>query len=276
MNDLQGRVAWVTGGARGQGRAHAMALADAGAHVVVSDTERTIASVPYALATAHELTETVAEITDRGGRASAHTVDVRDAAAVDQLAETVVAEHGRIDILVANAGICTFGPVEGMPEQQWADMLDTNLTGVFHCVRAVIPAMKATGWGRIIGTSSGAGRGGLMHLAHYGASKWGLIGFIKSVALEVGAHGITANVVCPASVDTPMVMNPATLQRFFPDLENPTKEDALAKFTGWSPLGVPWLQPEDVTRAVMYFVEEPGTTTGTVLEVNLGTTADRA
>ncbi|WAC57518.1 mycofactocin-coupled SDR family oxidoreductase [Gordonia sp. SL306] len=275
MTDLSGRVAWVTGGARGQGRAHARALATAGAHVVVTDSVRQVTTVNYPLATSEELDATVSEIVDGGGRATGAQLDVRDAGAVGALVERIVAEHGRLDILVANAGICAFVPLEDMSDEQWTDMLDTNLSGTFHCVRAAVRAMKPNGFGRVIGVSSGAGRGGMKDLSHYSATKWGIIGFIKSVALEVGSHGITANVVCPSSVATPMVMNETTLRRFRPDLDDPTPDDAKPVFAGLSPLGVPWLEPEDVTRAVMYFVDDPGLTTGTVLEVNLGTSASR-
>ncbi|WP_238419520.1 SDR family NAD(P)-dependent oxidoreductase [Gordonia sp. 'Campus'] len=276
MTDLRGKVAWVTGGARGQGRAHARALAAAGAHVVVTDIVRQIQTIPYPLAGQDDLVQTVADIVASGGRATAAMLDVRDSVAVSALVETIMSEQGRLDILVANAGVCAFSPVEDINDDQWSDILDTNLTGAFHCVRAAVGAMRTNGHGRIVGVSSGAGRGGMKDLSHYSASKWGVIGFIKSVALEVGEFGITANVVCPTSVATPMIMNSATLQRFRPDLDNPTPDDARDVFAGLSALGIPWLEPEDVTRAVMYFVDDPGLTTGTVLEVNLGTSATRA
>ncbi|ANY22198.1 mycofactocin-coupled SDR family oxidoreductase [Gordonia terrae] len=275
MCDLTGRTAWVTGAARGQGRAHARALAAAGAHVIVSDIARQIDSVSYELAAESELAATVGEIVAAGGRATAAQLDVRDSQAVNVLVADIMDHHGRLDVLVANAGICGFSPVDRISDEQWADMVDTNLTGTFNCVRAAVGAMKTNGFGRIIGVSSGAGRGGMNDLSHYAATKWGVIGLIKSVALEVGSRGITANVVCPTSVATPMVMNESTLRRFRPDLDKPTPEDARAVFAGLGPLGVPWLEPEDVTRAVMYLVGDPGLTTGTVLEVNLGTTATR-
>lgn len=276
MSDLTGKVAWVTGGARGQGRAHARALAAAGAFVVVSDIADQIDTATYPLATPAELADTVAQINADGGAASAAQVDVRDAEAINDLVAQIVSEHGRLDVLVANAGICAFTAVEDMTDAQWSDVIDTNLTGTFNCVRAAIPAMRQGGFGRIVGVSSGAGRGGMTNLGHYAASKWGIIGFIKTVALEVGVDGVTANVVCPTSVATPMVMNPTTLKRFRPDLDDPTPDDAAPIFAGLGPLGVPWLEPEDVTRAVMYLVDDPGLTTGTVIEVNLGTTATRA
>ncbi|MFW0783540.1 mycofactocin-coupled SDR family oxidoreductase [Gordonia sp. CPCC 206044] len=273
--DLSGRIAWVTGGARGQGRSHARALAAVGAHVYVSDIAHQVDTVNYPLATPAELETTVAEIVDAGGQATAVQLDVRDSTAVTELVDHIVDQHGRLDILVANAGICAFVPLEDMTDEQWADMVGTNLTGTFHCVRAAVTAMKRNRFGRVVGVSSGAGRGGMKDLSHYSATKWGIIGFVKSVALEVGSYGITANVVCPTSVDTPMVMNETTLRRFRPDLDDPSPDDAKPVFAGLGPLGIPWLEPEDVTRAVMYFVDDPGLTTGTVLEVNLGTSANR-
>lgn len=276
MTSQSGRVAWVTGGARGQGRSHALALADAGAHVIVSDIGQQIDTAKYPLATQAELEQTVADIVAAGGAATAARLDVRDPSAVAELAQQIDNDHGRLDILVANAGICAFSAVEDMTDQQWADVIDTNLSGTFHCVRAAIPLMRKGGYGRIVGVSSGAGRGGMMNLGHYSASKWGIIGLIKTTALEVGGDGITANVVCPTTVDTPMVMNRTTLRRFRPDLDDPTPEDVTSVFAGLGPLGIPWLEPTDVTRAVMYLVDDPGLTTGTVIEVNLGTTATRA
>ncbi|MGW0038695.1 mycofactocin-coupled SDR family oxidoreductase [Gordonia sp. NPDC003376] len=276
MIDLNGQVAWVTGAARGQGRAHALALAQAGAHVIATDIAHQIDTIPYPMGTEEELAETVEAIADAGGKATAAVVDVRDVDAVNDLVHRVRTDHGRLDVLIANAGICGFNPVDTMTDGQWRDMVETNLSGTFHCVRSVVAVMKQHRYGRIVGVSSGAGRGGMRDLSHYAATKWGIIGFIKSVALEVGAYGITANVVCPTTVATPMVLNPASLKHFRPDLAHPTADDVRALLAGLSPLGVPWLHPEDVTRSVMYLVADPGTTTGAVIEVNLGTSASRA
>ncbi|MGB6245569.1 mycofactocin-coupled SDR family oxidoreductase [Gordonia sp. (in: high G+C Gram-positive bacteria)] len=276
MTEITGKVVWVTGAARGQGRAHALAFAEAGAHVVATDIADRIDSIPYPLGSADELAETAREIKANGGSVTTAHVDVRDRTAVTALVSRVAAERGGIDVLVTNAGVCAFESVESMTHQQWSDMIDVNLTGTFNCVQAVLTSMKERRYGRIVAISSGAGRGGMMNLSHYAAAKWGVIGFIKSVALEVGAYGITANVVCPASVGTPMILNQATMKRYCPTVEHPTADDLAAVFAGWSPLGVPWLDAEDVTRAVLYLAADRGVTTGTVVEVNLGTTAGRA
>jgi SDR family mycofactocin-dependent oxidoreductase len=275
MGQLDGRVALVTGGARGQGRAHAIALADAGATVVVCDVAAQIATVPYPMATPADLEATVEAISRAGGRASAEVTDVRDSGAVTELTERIVAEHGRLDILVANAGICSLVPVAELSDETWRDTIETNLSGAFHCIRAALPHMTRQQYGRIVATASGAGRAGMRNLGHYGASKWGLIGLVKTVALESARDGITANVVCPTTVATPMVFNETTFGRFCPDIEHPTIDDVRPRFEAMSPMGVPWLEPEDVTRAVMYFVTDPGRTSGTVLEVSLATSASR-
>ncbi len=275
MGQLTGQVALVTGAARGQGRAHAIALADAGATVVLCDIAAPVASVPYPLATPGDLDETVQMIQSAGGRASAAVTDVRDSAAVSELTDRIVAEHGRLDVLVANAGICVLGPVAEVSDEVWRDTIETNLSGAFYCIRAALPHMTRQRYGRVVAISSGAGRGGMRNLAHYCASKWGLIGLVKAVALETATDGITANVVCPAGVGTPMVLNEHSFRAFRPDLPHPTADDARERHERLSPMRLAWLDPEDVTRAVMYFVTDRGRTTGTVLEVDLGTSANR-
>jgi SDR family mycofactocin-dependent oxidoreductase len=275
MGQLDGKVALVTGGARGQGRAHAIALAGEGATVVVCDIAAQIPTVPYPMPAPGDLDETVEVIAKAGGRASAAVADVRDSAAVDELTNRIVAEHGRLDILVANAGICSFSPVADVSDDRWRDTIDTNLTGAFYCIRAALPHMTRERYGRIVAISSGAGRAGALNLGHYVASKWGLIGLVKTVALETAKQGVTANVVCPATVATPMVFNETTFGLFRPDLEHPSTDDVRPRFEELNPMGVPWLEPEDITRAVMYLVTDPGRTTGAVMEVSLGSSATR-
>ena len=275
MAELDGQVALVTGGARGQGRAHAIALAAAGATVVVCDIAAQIGTVPYPMATPEDLDETVAAISKAGGQASGTITDVRDSQAVARLTERIVAEHGRLDILVANAGVCSFVPVAELSDDTWRDTIDTNLGGAFYCIRAALPHMIRQRYGRIVAIASGAGRAGMRNLGHYGASEWGLIGLVKTVALETARDGVTANVVCPTTVATPMVLNDSSFRTFCPDIEHPTLDDVRPRLEALSPMGTAWLEPEDVTRAVMYLVTDRGCTSGAVLEVNLATSATR-
>lgn len=274
MGQLDGKVAIVTGAARGQGRADALALAAEGAAVVVADIAAQIGSATYPLGTRAELDETVRLVEKAGGRCLGMVTDIRDTDQVAALVDHTLAELGRIDILVANAGICTARPVDQITDQGWADMVDTNLTGTFKCIRAVLPTMKAQQFGRIVVVSSMTGRHGNRNLAHYSATKFGVIGLAKSVALEVARTGITCNVMCPTSVDTPMVHNEANYRLFCPDIDNPTIDDVRPRFAGLNPMGVPWAPPEVFARAIVYLVTDPGVMTGTVHEVGLGISAN--
>jgi len=274
---LEGRVAVVTGGARGQGRAHALALAAAGCDVAVWDIADPAAAptVPYPLSARADLDETVRLVEGTTGQRCLPVVaDVRRTGDVDAAVAATRAALGRIDILVANAGVCSFAPVGEISDEMWDEMIATDLTGVFKPVRAVIPLMTEQRAGRIIATASMAGRMGMPNLAHYVAAKWGVIGFIKSVALEVAAHGITANVVCPATVDTDMVHNPPMYSLFCPGMADPQREDVEPVYRRMNPMREPWLSPQDVSAAVAFLAsDEARFVSGTTLEVSMGGSA---
>jgi SDR family mycofactocin-dependent oxidoreductase len=270
---LDDQVAIVTGGARGQGRTHAIALAELGASIVVCDGPEPMTSVPYALGSLAELDETVAAVERVGGKALAVSADVRRRADVDRVVEQAIDRFGRIDILVANAGIATQGKMWELSDEAWHEMIDTNLTGVFHSLRAVVPHMRERQYGRIVVISSQGGRTGLPNISHYAAAKWGVIGLAKSLALELVHDGITVNVVCPTTVRTPMVLNETTYRLFAPDAGEITEELIGQRFSAHHPIPRPWLEPEDVSREVVHLVTERGNVTGAVVEIGLGLSA---
>jgi NAD(P)-dependent dehydrogenase (short-subunit alcohol dehydrogenase family) len=248
-----------------------------GCDVAVWDVAAPVAAptVPYPLATEADLAETVRLVEGTTGRRCLPVVaDVRSTGDVEAAMQATRERFGRVDILVANAGVCSFAPVDEIADDVWDEMIATDLTGVFKPVRSVLPLMKAQGAGRIIATASMAGRMGMPNLAHYLAAKWGVIGFIKSVALEVAAHGITANVVCPATVDTDMVHNPPMYSLFCPGMPDPGRDDVEPVYRRMNPMRVPWLSPEDVSAAVTYLAsDEARYVSGTTLEVSMGGSA---
>lgn len=253
MGNLDGQIAFITGGARGQGRSHAVHLASEGADIVIVDSLKDNATTPYAMANQGDLDETVRLVEAQGRQAFARQVDVRDLEALTAFADEVVEKFGKIDILLANAGIMTAVPVAEMTAGVWAETIDINLTGVFNSFRAVLPHMINAGYGRIVATSSGGGHIGFNNLGHYCASKWGVIGLVKSVAMEVAHNGITVNAVTPTNVNTDMIRNAACEALFLPGVENPTEEQIRAAYV-INPMGVPWIEPIDVSRTIGFLV----------------------
>ena len=269
---LDGQVAVITGGARGQGRADAVALARLGARIVLCDVPAPMRSVQYQLGSAEDLALTVSLVEEAGSSAIALAADVRDPAAVGRVADAAIAEFGQIDILVANAGIVSTGRLWELSDEAWQEMIGTNLTGVFNALRAVVPHMRERRYGRIVVISSQGGRAGLPGISHYSAAKWGIIGLAKSLALEVAAEGLTVNVVAPGTVRTPMVVNETTVER---DANGePLSDEILGqRFAAHHPIPRPWIYPQDVAREVVHLVTEPGNITGAVIEIGLGQSA---
>ena len=264
MGALDGRVALITGGARGQGRAHALALATEGADIVAADVPTPMTDLTYPLATEEDLRDTVKLVEELGQRCLPISLDVRDSAQVGAAVEQTVKDMGSLDIVVANAAVVSTGPLEEVSDQVWRQLVDTNLTGVFHTLRAALPVMRRQRFGRIVVTSSMGGRMGIPDLAAYNATKWGIIGLAKSVALEVAKEGITVNVVCPTTTRTPMVQ---------PAGGDDVPDDLVRRMMKGNPIPQPWLEPEDVSRGVLYLVTDPGVITGSVLEIGLGGSA---
>ena len=213
---LEGRVAFVTGAARGQGRAHAVRLAREGADVIISDICAPVSdTIPYPGTTPEDLRETVRLVEAEGRKVLAREVDVRDDAAVRQLVADGVEQFGRLDILVANAGVLSWGRLWELTDEQWNTVIDTNLTGTWRTLRAVVPAMiEAGNGGSIVVVSSSAGVKATPGNSHYAASKHGLTALTNSLALEAGEYGIRVNSIHPYSVATPMTENDAMMGVF--------------------------------------------------------------
>jgi SDR family mycofactocin-dependent oxidoreductase len=213
---LEGRVAFVTGAARGQGRAHAVRLAREGADVIVSDICAPVSdTIPYPGTAPEELAETVRQVEAEGRKVLAREVDIRDDAALRQLVADGVEQFGRLDVLVANAGVLSWGRLWELTDEQWNTVIDTNLTGTWRTLRAVVPAMiEAGNGGSIIVVSSSAGVKATPGNSHYAASKHGLTALTNSLALEAGQYGIRVNSIHPYSVATPMTENGAMMAVF--------------------------------------------------------------
>lgn len=271
MGAFTEQVVFITGAARGQGRAHALAFAREGASLVLSDLAGTIATTQYPLGTLAELERTVRDCEAAGATVLWDRVDVRDHAALEALAQRAVGRFGRIDVVVANAGIFALTRTIDMTPEMFADVVDVNLKGVFHTIRAVLPIMIERRYGRIIATGSTSSLVGFAGTGHYAASKHGVAGFIKSLAREVGEYGITANYLVANGVATPMIHNDAMLAFMSP--ADPTLDGARAAFQSLNAIPTPWVEPEDVSRLVLFYASEAGRyTTGSALKIDLGAT----
>ncbi|WP_137874090.1 mycofactocin-coupled SDR family oxidoreductase [Rhodococcus sp. Q] len=274
MGEFDGRVALITGGARGQGRAHAVAFAEGGADVVICDRCEDSDVVFYPLATEDDLAETARLVEAAGRRCIAVKADTADRAAMDALVARAESEFGRVDVAVANAGVSIAAPVQSMTSAQWNEAIASNLTGVFNTIGAVAPGMIERGYGRIVTISSMLGRAGSTNMAAYSASKWGVIGLTKSSALDLAKHGITVNAIAPGNISTPMIHNDALYSMMRPDLEKPTADDVAPVFASLHAQPVPWLEAEEITRAVLFFAAEAGAhISGTVLPIDAGNAA---
>jgi (+)-trans-carveol dehydrogenase len=269
---LEGKVAFITGAARGQGCSHAVTLAREGADIIAVDICAQIGSVPYPMATPEDLAQTVKEVEALDRRIVGTDVDVRDYDALKAALDDGVAQLGRLDIVSANAGIFSFGRAEELAEQTWRDMIDVDLTGEWHAAKAAIPHLRAGGrGGSIILTSSDAGLKASQNLAHYVAAKHGVIGLMRTLALELAPDFIRVNALAPTTVDTLMVMNPATYRLFRPDLENPTADDMAGPATALNILPIPWVEPVDISNALVFLAsDEARYITGVALPVDAG------
>ncbi|TYL46359.1 NAD(P)-dependent oxidoreductase [Nocardioides sp. BGMRC 2183] len=266
---FEGRVALITGAARGQGRNHAVRLAEEGADVVLLDACQEVETLGYDLATPTDLEETARLASAAGARVIAEQVDVRDTAALEGLVSQTMTSFGRLDVVLANAGIAGSFPIADLTDAIWQDMIDINLTGVFRTVRATVPHLGPGG--SIVITSSIAGMKGLANNTHYTAAKHGVVGLMRSLANEVAPQGIRVNCVNPTNVDTRMLFNDAIYRLFRPDLESPGREDVEDIMKGMHPLPTGWVDVDDVSNAVLFLAsDEARHVTGVALPVDAG------
>lgn len=263
MAEFSGQVAFITGAAHGQGRAVALALAAEGARIAAYDVARTLDYPGYALGNAGELETLVEAVRALGSDAIAHTGDVRDDAAIVRAVEATLAAYGRIDILFNNAGIAAYGLAHELTEEAWDAVLDINLKGAWLVSRRVIPHLIAQRSGVIINNSSVAGLRGFGRMAHYTASKWGLTGLTKALAIELAPHGIRVNSIHPTGVNTGMNVGLAWLEG--------TTPAAIAERSAGNLQPVPWIEPEEVAAVVLYLASERARhVTGTQFVIDAG------
>jgi (+)-trans-carveol dehydrogenase len=269
---VAGKVAFITGAARGQGRSHAVRLAEEGADIIAADLCDQVASVGYRLATPEDLDETARQVALLGRRVVAVRADVRDYEGLAKVLHDAVAELGRLDIVSANAGILSHGTADSLSDASWQDMIDINLTGVWHTAKAAVPHLLAGGrGGSIVLTSSGVVMKGTPNFAHYVSAKHGIVGLVRTMARELATHWIRVNALLPGNVDTAMLRNPETLRLFRPDLENPTVGDVTAAFQATNAMPIPWVESVDISNALLFLAsDEARYITGVSLPVDAG------
>ncbi|KPM51954.1 3-ketoacyl-ACP reductase [Frankia sp. R43] len=273
MGRVQGKVALITGAARGQGRAHALRLAEEGADIIAVDLAGQIGAVPYELAGPADLALTTKLVEEIGGRIVRAEADVRDQAALDAAVQTGVEQFGPIGIVVANAGVGQAGiRLRHLSEEPWRTTIDVNVTGVWHTVKAAAPSMiEAGAGGSIIITSSSTAIKARTNVGAYVASKHALTGLMRTMALELAPHRIRVNTVNPTSVPTPMLLTDRMFRLFRPDLDQPQIDDVVDGFRSLNALPVPWVETSDISNAVLWLAsDEARCVTGAVLPVDAG------
>lgn len=269
---VQGKVALITGAARGQGRAHALRLAQEGADIIAVDVCETVATTPYDGATEADLAETVKQVEDLDRRILTRKSDTRDLAGLEAAVADGLSEFGRLDIVCANAGIASFAPAWELTEDVWQDVIDINLTGVWKTVRATVPTMLEQGsGGSIILTSSIAGLIAFPNLAHYTAAKHGVTGLMRTLAVELAPHRIRVNSVHPTTVDTDMVNNEPVYSLFLGGMQGATRADAEIGMKALNAIPIPWVDPVDISNAVLWLAsDEARYVTGTTQVIDAG------
>ncbi len=269
---VAGKVAFITGAARGQGRSHAVRLAQEGADIIAVDICQPFDNSPAPASTPEDLAETADLIKGLDRRVVTAEVDVRDYDALKAALDSGVEQLGGLDVVVANAGIGTGGVrLDRMDEDLWQEMIDVNLSGVWKTVKAAVPHLLSGGGGAVVLTSSVAGLKSYAHTGHYVAAKHGVVGLMRSFAVELGPRNIRVNSVHPTHVNTPLLINETTFRMFRPDLENPGPDDLAPICQSFHTLPIPWVNAEDISNAVLFLAsDEARYITGVTLPVDAG------
>jgi SDR family mycofactocin-dependent oxidoreductase len=269
---MAGKVALITGAARGMGRSHAVRLAQEGADIVAVDLCADLESAPYPGAGSQDLASTAQLVEQLGQRVIARQADTRNLSELQSVVDEAIAEFGHIDVVCANAGISSFGFAWELAEETWQEMIDVNLTGSWKTVRAVIPHMiERNEGGSIVFISSVSGLIGVPTMAHYTASKHGVVGLMRALAVELAQYNIRVNSINPGNVDTPMVNNATMRKLFLPEISDPTSEDADNVMKEMSALPIGWIDPRGISDAVLYLAsDEARHITGITLPVDAG------
>jgi (+)-trans-carveol dehydrogenase len=272
MGRLENKVAFITGAAHGQGRAHAVRMAQEGADIIAIDVCAQLPTVHYVMGTEEDLAETVRLVEAEDRRIIATKADVRDADALDAAVAAGVAELGRLDIIVGNAGISSTGSVLEITEEEWDAVVDVDLKGVWLTCKAGVPhILEHRQGGSIIITSSAAGLHAFANLAHYASAKHGLVGLMRVLAVELGPSNIRVNSIHPTQVDTPMLLDPYNYKLFRPDLEDPQLEDLAEVSNAMHTLPVDFVHDVDIANAAVFLAsDEARYITGVPLPVDAG------
>jgi SDR family mycofactocin-dependent oxidoreductase len=272
MGVLDSKVAFITGIARGQGRSHAITLAEEGCDIIGLDLCQQIQSAPYPGSTVEDLKETVRRVEATGRRIVSEQADVRVLAEVEKVFQRGLGEFGHVDFVVANAGIFASGKFWEIEPAAWQEMIDINLTGVWNTVRTAAPAMiERNQGGSIVITGSTESLKGMGNTASYSAAKHGLTGLMRTMANDLGQYGIRVNTVNPTCVDTNMIQNDNVYQLFQPEADHHTRETVASAFAATNIIPVPWIQPEDVSQAVLWLLSDASKyITGVPLPVDAG------
>jgi len=273
MGRVEGKVAFISGAARGQGRSHAVLLAAEGADIIGFDLCGPLSTTGYEPASPDDLEETERLVEKEGRRMIGYRADVRDYKAVESGLRVAVAElGGRLDIVAANAGIVTYGRAHELTEDVWQETIDVNLTGVWHTIKAAVPLMIAAGnGGSITITSSLAGLVGIANAVHYTATKHGVVGMMKTLVNELGQYSIRVNTMHPTNVNTHMLHNAGTYALFQPDEPHPTREGAMQNAVEMHVLPISQIEPVDMSNALLFLASDDARfVTGATLPIDAG------